>query len=92
MGMGLEEHRYPHRCLNCAHTGVIGERVQMDQERKRKRTIKVVRMFEPDRMSSINLPTAYEQTLPDDQYWFILPEQEPEKRAVDQARKAEVSV
>lgn len=64
----------------------------MDQERKRKRTIKVVRIFELDRMSQMNMQTAYEHILPDDQYRFMLPEQEPEKLAVDQARKEEVSV
>lgn len=64
----------------------------MDREQKRKRTIKVVRMFEPDRLSQLNLETAYERLLPYDQYRFMLPEHESEKLAVDQALKEEVSV
>ena len=40
----------------------------MHQERKPKRTLRVKRMFEPDRMAPVNLQVAYEQVVPTDQY------------------------
>lgn len=47
----------------------------MCREPKRKRTLLVKRMFEPDRMSLVNLQTAYEQLLPPRQYRVISLEQ-----------------
>ncbi len=45
----------------------------MEQEPKEPRTLKVKRMFEPDRTSTMNLQTAYEQILPTKQYRIVLP-------------------
>jgi hypothetical protein len=36
----------------------------MRQERKKKRMLRVDRKYEPDRISVINLQTAYEQVVP----------------------------
>ena len=51
----------------------------MHQERKQKRTLQVKRMFEPDRMASVNLQVAYEQVVPLGQYRIISPERISEK-------------
>ena len=45
----------------------------MEPEPKELRTLKVKRMFEPDRISPQNLQTAYEQILPTKQYRIVLP-------------------
>jgi hypothetical protein len=45
----------------------------MEPESKELRTLKVKRMFEPDRISPLNLQTAYEQILPTKQYRIVLP-------------------
>ena len=47
----------------------------MHQEPKRKRILRVKRMFEPDRMAPVNLRVAYEQVVPPDQYRIICLEQ-----------------
>jgi hypothetical protein len=44
----------------------------MEPEPKEPRTLKVKRMFEPDRISPLNLQTAYEQILPTKQYRIVL--------------------
>ena len=46
----------------------------MEPESKELRTLKVKRMFEPDRISPLNLQTAYEQILPTKQYRIVLPQ------------------
>jgi hypothetical protein len=46
----------------------------MRREVKRKRTLGMRRMFEPDRMSSVHLQMAYEQLLPPRQYRIATPE------------------
>ncbi len=40
----------------------------MNQERTKKQTLRVVRMFEPDRMASVNLQVVYEKVVPTEQY------------------------
>jgi hypothetical protein len=64
----------------------------MCREPKRKRTLSVKRMFEPDRMSLFNLQAAYEQVIPPRQYAIIPFEQEPAKRSEELVQKEEVSV
>jgi hypothetical protein len=56
----------------------------MCREPKRKRTLLVKRMFEPDRMSIINLQTAYEQLIPPHQYRVISSEQSPGLKAPEE--------
>jgi len=51
----------------------------MNQERKKKPTLRVIRMFEPDRMASINLQVAYEKVVPAEQYRVFSSEKEVEK-------------
>ena len=51
----------------------------MNQERKKKSTLRVVRMFEPDRMASVNLQVAYEKVVPTDQYRIFSSKKEVEK-------------
>jgi hypothetical protein len=51
----------------------------MHQERKRKRTLRVIRKFEPDRMAPVNLQMAYEQVVSSDQYRILMPEPISEK-------------
>jgi hypothetical protein len=46
----------------------------MRREVKRRQTLGVRHMFEPDRMSSIHLQIAYEQLLPPRQYRIVPPE------------------
>ena len=46
----------------------------MEPEPKELRTLKVKRMFEPDRISPLNLQSAYEQILPTKQYRIVLPQ------------------
>jgi hypothetical protein len=43
----------------------------MRQERKKKRMLRVDRKYEPDRISVINLQTAYEQVVPSWHYRII---------------------
>lgn len=45
----------------------------MGRKPKQKRTVRVKRMFEPDRMSSVNLQSAYEQLIPPHQYCVVMP-------------------
>lgn len=40
----------------------------MGRKTKQKRTIRVKRMFEPDRLSNVNLQIAYEQLISPQQY------------------------
>ena len=40
----------------------------MGRKAKQKWTIRVKRMFEPDRLSNVNLQIAYEQLIPPQQY------------------------
>ena len=51
----------------------------MNQERKKKPTLRVVRMFEPDRMASVNMQVAYEQVVPTEQYRIHSLKREAEK-------------
>jgi hypothetical protein len=51
----------------------------MNQERKKKPTLRVVRMFEPDRMASVNLLVAYEKVVPTEQYRILSLKKEAEK-------------
>jgi|GEM_PF-2465725 len=51
----------------------------MHQERKAKSTYRVIRMFEPDRMASVNLRFAYEEVMPTEQYRLLSSKQETEK-------------
>jgi hypothetical protein len=46
----------------------------MEKGQKEPRTLKVKRMFEPDRIAAINIQTAYEQVIPTKQYRMVLPE------------------
>ena len=62
----------------------------MHQERKQKRTLQVKRMFEPDRMASVNLQVAYEQVVPRGQYRIITPEQFSEKSEMILPKEEEV--
>ena len=51
----------------------------MRQEQKGKPTLRVIRMFEPDRMASVNLLVAYEQLVPTEKYRLCASKQETEK-------------
>ena len=51
----------------------------MNQERKKKPTLRVVRMFEPDRMASVNLQVAYEKVVPTEEYQIFSLKKEVEK-------------
>ena len=62
----------------------------MHQERKQKRTLQVKRMFEPDRMASVNLQVAYEQVMPPGQYRIITPGQISEKSEMILPKEEEV--
>ncbi|HEY5730134.1 MAG TPA: hypothetical protein VIS72_08800 [Anaerolineales bacterium] len=44
----------------------------MHQEQKKKRMLRVHRKYEPDRISAINLQTAYEQVVPSRRYRVIV--------------------
>ena len=44
----------------------------MHQEQKKKRMLRVHRKYEPDRISAINLQTAYEQVVPSWRYRVIV--------------------
>jgi hypothetical protein len=59
----------------------------MEKGQKEPRTLKVKRMFEPDRIATINLQTAYEQVVPIKQYRMILPEAPGEKLEIMQEQK-----
>lgn len=59
----------------------------MEKGQKEPRTLKVKRMFEPDRIAAINLQTAYEQVVPIKQYRMILPEPPGEKLEIMQEQK-----
>jgi len=78
-GMAFAERLWQPRYWFGARPGVIGERFKMNQERKKKPTLRVVRMFEPDRMASVNLQVAYEKVVPTDQYWIFSSKKEVEK-------------
>lgn len=45
-----------------------------EPEPKEPRTLKVKRMFEPDRISPLNVQSAYEQILPTKRYRIVLPQ------------------
>ena len=64
----------------------------MNQERKKKPTLRGVRMFEPDRMASLNLQVAYEQIVPADHYRILSSKKEVEKLDKILPVVAEVSV
>lgn len=51
----------------------------MNQKRKKKPTLRVVRMFEPDRMALVNLQVAYEKVVPTEQYRIVSLKKEIEK-------------
>ncbi|NTU65569.1 MAG: hypothetical protein HGB05_19750 [Chloroflexi bacterium] len=51
----------------------------MKQTRTKKTTLRVVQMFEPDRMASINLQVAYEKVVPTEQYRIFSLKKEVEK-------------
>ena len=51
----------------------------MNQERKKKPTLRVIRVFEPDRMASVNMQVAYEQVVPTEQYRIHSSKREAEK-------------
>jgi len=51
----------------------------MNRELKKKRTLRVKRMYEPDRMAPINLQVAYEQVVPPRHYRLLITEQGCEK-------------
>jgi hypothetical protein len=51
----------------------------MHQERKRIRTLRVIRMYEPDRMAPANLQFAYEQVVSSDQYRILTPKPKSEE-------------
>ncbi len=63
----------------------------MHQERKRKRTLRVKRMFEPDRISLINLQVTYERVVPTHQYRILSAEQISEKQELILSSVEEVS-
>lgn len=44
----------------------------MCQEQKKKRMLRVHRKYDPDRISAINLQTAYEQVVPSWRYRIIV--------------------
>jgi hypothetical protein len=77
--MVFAEHLWPPRDLIRARPGVIGERFKMKQKRTKKPTLRVVRMFEPDRMASINLQVAYEKVVPTERYRISSSKKEVEK-------------
>jgi len=64
----------------------------MEPEPKKPRTLKVKRMFEPDRISATNLQTAYEQILPTKQYRIVLPQRLDELLEIGQAGKERAGV
>ena len=59
----------------------------MEPESKELRTLKVKRMFEPDRISPLNLQTAYEQILPTKQYRIVLPKRPDQPLELEQEWK-----
>lgn len=59
----------------------------MEPEPKEPRTLKVKRMFEPDRTSTINLQIAYEQILPTKQYRIVLPKPPGEPLEIEPKQK-----
>lgn len=64
----------------------------MSQERKQKPILRVVRMFEPDRMASVNLQVAYEKVIPAEQYQILSSKKEAEKSNKILSVEKEVSV
>jgi hypothetical protein len=59
----------------------------MEKGEKEPRTLKVKRMFEPDRIAAINLQIAYEQVMPTKQYRLVLPESPDESLEIMQEKK-----
>jgi hypothetical protein len=51
----------------------------MRQEWKKKPSYRVIRMFEPDRMASVNLQFAYEEVMPKEQYRLLSSKPEVEQ-------------
>ena len=92
--MASEGHLWSPRYRFKAQSGVIGEQVKMHQEPKpkRKRILRVTRMFDPDRMAPVNLQVAYEQVVPSDQYRILSLEQISEQLEKILHRVEEVSV
>ena len=90
--MASEGHLWSPRYRFKAQSGVIGEQVKMHQEPKRKRILRVTRMFEPDRMAPVNLRVAYDQVVPSDQYRILSLEQISEQLEKILPRVEEVSV
>jgi hypothetical protein len=64
----------------------------MRQERKVKSTYRVIGMFEPDRMASVNLQFAYEEVMPTEQYRLLSSKQGTEKSNKELLVVEEVSV
>ena len=92
MGMALAGPPWIHPDLPRAGQGVIRENVKMGRKTKQKRTIRVKRMFEPDRLSNVNLQIAYEQLIPPQQYWVGPIEQRTGNPAEGLALREEVTV
>jgi hypothetical protein len=59
----------------------------MEPEPKEPRTLKVKRMFEPDRTSTINLQIAYEQILPTNTYRILLQKPPGESLEIEPKQK-----
>jgi hypothetical protein len=90
MGMAFEGPPWIHPDLPPAGQGVIRENVKMGRKTKQKRTIRVKRMFEPDRLSNVNLQSAYEQLIPPQHYWVGPIAQRTDKPAEGLALRAEI--
>jgi hypothetical protein len=58
-----------------------------EPESKEPRTLKVKRMFEPDRISPLNVQSAYEQILPTKRYRIVLPKRPDQPLEFELERK-----
>lgn len=92
MGMAFAGPPWIHPDLPPAGQGVIRENVKMGRKTKQKRTIRVKRMFEPDRLSNVNLQNAYEQLIPPQHYCIVPMEQRTGKPSEGLALREEVMV
>jgi len=79
-----------HHDLTPIRAGVIREKVRMGRKPKQKRTFRVKRMYEPDRMSIVNLQSAYEQLIPPQRYWVVALEPGTIKQSEELPLKEEV--
>jgi hypothetical protein len=62
----------------------------MKQKRQRPQTLKVQRMYEPDRISPMNLQTAYESLVPPQHYRLVASAPHAEKVETSIPKKEEV--